>query len=317
VRDKRVTASRADSAPFRLATRSPFNLEATVRVLQRRPANLVDVWKNDRYLRVLQAGDDLVLVEVENRGTIDLPDLRWSIRLGTPSRATKIKLGQILRTVLGLDLDVEPTRRLAESERRLRPTAVALRGMRPPRFPEIFATFANVVPVQQLSLAAGVAIVSRLVVRFGERLEYEGLAFHAFPKAETIADARIEALRACGLSLGKAQSIRSLARLIQSGELSTGKLAAMSTNDALETLADLRGIGPWSAGLVLLRGLGRLDVFPSGDVGAERGLRTLLRAGARTSLKRIVDRFGDHRGYLYFCALGGSLLARGLIHAAP
>ena len=124
--------------PSRLATRSPFNLEATVLVLQRRPANLVDVWKNDRYLRVLQAGDDLVLVEVQNRGTIDLPDLRWSIRLGTPSRATKIKLGQILRTVLGLDLDVEPTRRLAESERRLRPTAVALRGMRPPRFPEIF-----------------------------------------------------------------------------------------------------------------------------------------------------------------------------------
>ena len=85
----------------------------------------------------------------------------------------------------------------------------------------------------------------------------------------------------------------------------------MSTNDALETLTDLPGIGPWSAGLVLLRGLGRLDVFPSGDVGAERGLRTLLRAGARTSLKRIVERFGDRRGYLYFCALGGSLFGEG------
>jgi DNA-3-methyladenine glycosylase II len=173
------------------------------------------------------------------------------------------------------------------------------------------------VPFQQLSLDAGVAIVGRLVERFAERLEHEGRAFHAFPKAQAIADARIEALRACGLSLGKAQSIRSLARLIESRELSAEKLAGMTTNDALETLADLPGIGPWSAGLVLLRGLGRLDVFPSGDVGAERGLRTLLRAGARTSLKRIVDRFGDRRGYLYFCALGGNLLARDLIHAAP
>ena len=159
--------------------------------------------------------------------------------------------------------------------------------------------------------------MSRLVERFGERFEHDGRSFYAFPKAPAIADARIEALRACGLSLGKAQSIRSLARLIESRELSADKLAGMSTNDALKTLADLPGIGPWSAGLVLLRGLGRLDVFPSGDVGAERGLRTLLRAGAGTSLKRIVERFGDRRGYLYFCALGGSLLARGLIHAAP
>ena len=62
---------------------------------------------------------------------------------------------------------------VAESDRRLRPTALALRGMRPPRFPEIFEAFANVVPFQQLSLDAGVAIVSRLVERFGERLEHE------------------------------------------------------------------------------------------------------------------------------------------------
>jgi 3-methyladenine DNA glycosylase/8-oxoguanine DNA glycosylase len=317
VRDKRLTYPGADAATSRLATTAPFHLQATVRVLQRRPGNLVDVWEHDRYLRVFQAGDDLVLVEVENRGTIDRPDLRWSVRQGTPSGATKVALAQTLRTVLGLDLDVEPARRVAESDRRLRPTAQALRGMRPPRFPEIFEAFANVVPFQQLSLDAGVAIVSRLVERFGERLAHDGRGFYAFPKAKAIAGARIEALRACGLSLGKAESIRSLARLIESGELSAEKLAGMSTDDALETLVDLPGIGPWSAGLVLLRGLGRLDVFPSGDVGAERGLRTLLRAGARTSLKRIVARFGDRRGYLYFCALGGNLLARGLIHAAP
>ena len=301
----------------RLATRAPFHLEATVRVLQRRPGNLVDVWQHDRYLRVLQAGDDLVLVQVENRGTVDVPDLRWSVTQGRPLRAANVTLAKTLRTVLGLDLDVEPARRLAESERRLRPTALALRGMRPPRFPEIFEAFANVVPFQQLSLDAGVAIVSRLVVRFGKRLQHEGRSLYAFPSAHAIADARIEALRACGLSLGKAQALRSIAKLIESKALTAEKLARMSTNDALETLAELPGIGPWSAGLVLLRGLGRLDVFPPGDVGAERGLRTLLRAGAGTSLKRIVERFGDRRGYLYFCALGASLLARGLIHAAP
>jgi hypothetical protein len=35
------------------------------------------------------------------------------------------------------------------------------------------------------------------------------------------------------------------------------------------------------------------------------------------SLDGVIERFGVHRGYLYFLALGGSLLAKGLIHAAP
>jgi hypothetical protein len=35
------------------------------------------------------------------------------------------------------------------------------------------------------------------------------------------------------------------------------------------------------------------------------------------SMDRLIRRFGGQRGYLYFCSLGGSLLAKDLIHAAP
>ena len=300
----------------RLVVRAPFHLEATVRVLQRRPENLVDVWSHDRYLRVLKADDAPVLVEVDNRGTIDFPDVRWSVLKGTPSPGARAVLVQTLRRVLGLDVDLAPPMRLAEAEARLLPTTLALRGMRPPRFPGLFETFLNVVPFQQLSLDAGVAIVGHLVERFGERLAHEGHAFHAFPTADTIGRARTEALRACGLSLRKAESLRSIAREVASGRVDDDTLSRMSVADAMKALTDLPGIGPWSAGLVLLRGLGRLDVFPSGDVGAERGLRTLLQKGREGRLGRIIERFGDHRGYLYFCALGGSLLSKGLIHAA-
>jgi len=79
-------------------------------------------------------------------------------------------------------------------------------------------------------------------------------------------------------------------------------------------LRELPGIGPWSAALVLLRGLGRLDVFPPGDVGAMRGLSALLRVGPGAPLDRAIERFGDLRGYLYFYGLGSSLLKKGLIH---
>jgi DNA-3-methyladenine glycosylase II len=288
-------------------------------VLQRRPTNPVDLWDDSRYLRALQVtpGEGPWLVEVTNRGTVDAPDLRYSVRSGTPSPTTRRRLVKALRRILGLDLDPAPLQRLAESERRLRPAALALRGMRPPRFLSLFDAFANVVPFQQVSLEAGLAVVGRLVERFGAHLDHGGRRFRLFPTAHSIATARLDSLRRCGLSLRKADSLRSLARAIESGTLTEERLARMSTADALASLTALSGIGPWSAGLVLLRGFGRLDVFPPGDVGAAGGLSRLLKLSPGAPLDRVIQRFGDHRGYLYFCVLGSSLLSRGFIHAAP
>jgi hypothetical protein len=52
----------------RLPVAAPFHLQATVRVLQRRPSNPVDVWVRGRYRRVLCAAGPLALVEVQDRG---------------------------------------------------------------------------------------------------------------------------------------------------------------------------------------------------------------------------------------------------------
>jgi len=300
----------------RLVTQAPFHLEATVRVLQRRPANRVDIWERNRYRRVLTTADGLVLIEVHNCGTITAPDVRFSIQAGNPSAATLAWLEGTVRKVLALDLDPGSVQAVAEVEPRLRATALALRGMRPPRFAELFEAFASVVPFQQLSLDAYIAIMGQLTDRFGESLEHEGVRYRAFPTARAIANARLEALRRCGLSLGKAQSLRYLAKAIESGELTEAAIDGMTTSNALEYLVDLPGIGPWSAGVVLLRGFGRLDVFPPGDVGVARGLGELLRLPAGRSLDPLVRRLADRRGYLYFCALGGALLRRGLISPA-
>jgi DNA-3-methyladenine glycosylase II len=119
------------------------------------------------------------------------------------------------------------------------------------------------------------------------------------------------------MSLRKAVTLRRVASAIESGELTEENLRRMASKEAILFLTELQGIGPWSASLVLLRGLGRLDVFPPGDVGVARGLGTLMRLPPGPSFDRVAQCFGDHRGYLYFCSLGGLLLARGLIHAAP
>lgn len=301
-----------DPVSIQLPTRPPFHLEATVRVLQRRPSNLVEVWEPGRYVRLLEIDRHPIVVEVENGGTVDVPDVRYCIRSGEPSAAVTANL----RKILGLDVNPAFLHFPVPIDGALRAAVLALRGLRPPRFANLFESFVNVIPFQQLSLDAGVAIVGRLIQRYGRRMKHAGRQYHGSPTARAIATARLDQLRACGLSRGKAETLRNLARMVEGRELNEDEIGRMPSHQALQVLMELPGIGPWSAALVLLRGFGRLDVFPPGDAGAARGLGTLLQLDRRTSIDRAVERFGDRRGYLYFCGLGASLLKRGLIHSA-
>lgn len=300
-----------------LRTRAPFHLEATVRVLQRRPANRVDIWEDEAYRRALATPEGVLLVETRNLGSVDQPDVRFAVLNGEPSLATRGFIAAALGRMLGLDVELAAVQPWAESVRGLRSTALALRGMRPPRFPTLFETFASVVPFQQLSLDAGVSIVGRMVERFGAQLEVGGRRWLAFPEPEVIAQADIESLRSLGLSRKKAETLQHLAARIVSRQLTEESVAALPTPEALAALTEEPGIGPWSAAVVLLRGFGRTEVFPPSDTGVARGLGALLALDPGPISAVVAERFGERRGYLYFYSLGAQLLGRGLIKPAP
>ena len=255
-------------------------------------------------------------MRVTNAGTTAEPDVRMEILGEYVTAETAAALMATVRWTLGLDVPAAPTAWLAEVEPRLAPVANALRGFRPPCFPTLFETCAAVLPFQQLSLDAGTAIAGRLVERFGPSLTLFDRSWFAFPPPEVIVDVSPEELRAVGLSRAKATSLQTLARLTLDGTLRVERLQALPTTGALETLRALPGIGPWSASLILLRGLRRMDVFPEGDVGAARNLTALLGLPnllTPAEASAFAARFGGRRGYLYFLCLGGQLLTRGLI----
>ena len=85
---------------------------------------------------------------------------------------------------------------------------------------------------------------------------------------------------------------------------------------AIERLTSLRGIGRWTAEYVLLRGLGRLHVFPGDDVGAHNKLRRLFDIDTNLdygAVKRLVGRWFPYGGVVYFHLLLDSLSASGLV----
>jgi len=310
-----------DRAPqlYHLATKGPFNLQATIRMLQRRPANRVDHWVDDRYIRAFQTAEGLRLIVVSNAGTVDVPDIHLEILGGDIRIETAQTLIDSIRWMLGLDADPTPSEWLAEVEPRLTSVLRALGGFRPPAFPSLFETSARVIPFQQLSLDAGTTISGRLIDRFGSVLSIAGKDWVAFPAPEAIASASIDSMRETGLSRAKSTAIQSLAYRAIAGELSAEFHQHRPSSDSLKELQKLPGIGPWTAGVILLRGLRRVDVFPTGDVGAARNLPLLLGdedAWSPAQACAFAERFGDQRGYLYFLGLGSQLLTRGLIAGA-
>jgi DNA-3-methyladenine glycosylase II len=295
-----------------LPVAGPFNLEATVRLLQRRPKNPIDRWENDGWLRAFDTAEGMRLIGVTNAGSIDHPDLRLDLRGGEVDARTLDDLAATVRWMLGLDAPPAPVAWLAEMEPRFTSIAAALRGFRPPCFPNLWATCLSVVPFQQLSLDAGIAILGRLVERFGPRLTIDDSDWFDFPSPETILAAAPDELSGLGLSRAKATALQSLARLAIDGQLDRARFQKLPTDEAMAALIALPGIGPWSASVIMLRGLRRMEVFPPGDTGTARNLTAIL--GRETLLppaetSAFAARFGDRRGYLYFIFLGNRLLA--------
>jgi 3-methyladenine DNA glycosylase/8-oxoguanine DNA glycosylase len=168
----------------------------------------------------------------------------------------------------------------------------------------------NGVACQQLSLTVGIHLLNRLTAAHGRAAANGPPDARAFPDPVALASLQPEELKRHGFSTTKAHTIIEIARAITAGDLDLEALHALDDDAAVERLIGLHGIGRWTAEYVLLRGLGRLHVFPGDDVGAQSKLKRLL--GIDTPLGyddvgTLVARWQPFAGVVYFHLLLDSL----------
>lgn len=90
--------------------------------------------------------------------------------------------------------------------------------------------------------------------------------------AQTVMQTSEDELRALGLSRNKAQYVRGVAQKVLNGEFSLSKTESMTDEDARAYLTSLKGVGEWTADMVLLFGLQRKNVLSKKDAGIARGI---------------------------------------------
>lgn len=292
---------------------APFDLSLTVAVTRRRPTNLVDTFAAGEYRRLVMLGNRPRLIAVRQ---VDESILEVAPLDGALDSAEQSELAALLDRTLGLTRDMTPIVSAFGEFEPLARLVSRLRGMKPPRYPNLWTTIVGIVPYQQVSLEAGQAISNRMIADIGTRIEYDGVTYFNYPSAEQFLRASDDQTRAWGLSIAKVRTLRGAAEAIASGALTEDELIPLDDEAAITRLTQLHGIGQWSAQVILLRGLGRLSAFPLGDSGAQRAFKALFgwEAGeidARRS--ELLAALREWRGYLYFVLLGASLLDRGQI----
>jgi DNA-3-methyladenine glycosylase II len=297
-----------------LRPRAPFRLDLTVWTLRRRALNEVDAWDGSTYHRVLVVDGKPIEVAVTQTGGTETPALHLTLTGAGKRRNARLEARAILAKMLSLELDVDPFYTLAASDPVLASLAGRFRGVRPPRFASVFECLVNAVALQQLSLAAGLTLLNRLSRTYGACSPATGNCLCAFPEPAELAHAQPGSIRALGFSLRKATTIVAIADAANQGGLDLESLATRDDEQVVETLSQIPGIGRWSAEYTLLRGLGRLHVFPGDDVGARKSLARWLGLTEPldyTGVQHAVAGWRPFAGLVYFHLLLERLAARG------
>jgi DNA-3-methyladenine glycosylase II len=294
----------------------PFRLDLAVWTLRRRPENIVDRWDGEYYRRALVLGSGPVEVAVNQAGSPESPRLHIAVVGERTGPGTRAAVTTALEKLLGLRVDLTKFARFAAHDDRLGPLARRFHGMKPPRFPTVFECVVNAIACQQVTLTLGIRLLGRLAEAYGLAMGSGDAPLHAFPQPEDLAGLKTEELRTLGFSRQKARALIELSSAIANGRLNLEAVSSETDEAALEYLCRLRGVGRWTAEYVLLRGLGRLHVFPGDDVGARNNLLHWLGLVAPLEyegVRRALTPWSPYGGLIYFHLLLASLAEAGYV----
>ena len=165
---------------------------------------------------------------------------------------------------------------------------------------DLFSSVVHHIIGQQISTKAQQTIWQRMNDTFGE------------VTAETIGNASIDELQSLGMTFRKAEYIKDFSLKIINGEFDLDAVGNMSDEDAIIALAALKGIGVWTAEMILLFCLQRPNIFSYDDLAIQRGMRMVYhhRKIDRKLFEKYRRRLSPYcsAASLYFWAVAGGAI---------
>lgn len=173
---------------------------------------------------------------------------------------------------------------------------------------DLFSSVVHHIIGQQISTKVQQTIWLRMSEKYG----------HVTPEVIDSADAA--ELQSLGMTFRKAEYIKDFSHKVVSGEFSLDAVWHMSDEEAVEVLSSLKGVGVWTAEMILLFCMQRSDILSFGDLAIQRGMRMVYHH--RKIDKKLFEKYRRRlspygsTASLYFWAVSGGAV-EGMKDYAP
>jgi AraC family transcriptional regulator of adaptative response / DNA-3-methyladenine glycosylase II len=268
------TDQRPVGVSVRLPLRQPFDASGVMAFIGERAIPGVESWDGTTYRRVLDLPDGGGIVTL--RAHPDHVAARFDLDTWSDLAAAV----QRIRRLLDLDSDPVAVDAALGSDPVLAGLVHRTPGRRAPASVDPFETAVRAVIGQQVSVAGARTVAGRIVETVGRPVTFEEDAAltQKFPRPEELAMAPDEAF---AMPTARRETIRQLSQAVIDGrvELHVGA----DPERTREQLLAVRGIGPWTADYVVMRGLGHPDRFLDTDLGVRHALARLGVGADRSS----------------------------------
>jgi 3-methyladenine DNA glycosylase/8-oxoguanine DNA glycosylase len=151
----------------------------------------------------------------------------------------------------------------------------------------IFQTLLRSIVYQQLSGKAAATILARVTALFPD----------GKPTPEALLKIRASRLRKAGLSRAKVIYVRDLAKRCLDGTIDQKKFPKMTSQEIVDHLTAVKGIGEWSAHMLLIFTLHRIDILPTGDLAIRKGFQSVYGLEKMPSVKEMEALAKDWRAH--------------------
>jgi AraC family transcriptional regulator of adaptative response / DNA-3-methyladenine glycosylase II len=261
----------ADSATstLQLSYRPPYDWQGVLAFLAARALEGIEWVTADSYARTVSLGDVKGWIRVTQSRRTHALLLEFTHTL-TPALPTLLSRVRAL-----FDLNARPdmiSTHLAK-DAHLAGAVRRNRGMRVPGAFSGFETGLRAILGQQVTVKAATTIACRFVAAFGEPIVTPFAALNRLtPSAARVAMASVDEIARLGIVSARARSILALAAVQDSGDLSLDGAAHHRPDESIKRLAELPGIGPWTAQYIAMRAFGWPDAFPKEDIAVRSRL---------------------------------------------
>ncbi len=290
---------------FEMPVESPFNFSLAMEYIKSSPSAITEiVTPSEQYMQLSNYQGKLILVCVKEIG--ERSASRLGIELHTKGKITQTMIDFAINRVkrsFSLGDRYGEFEKIAARDSIFRPVLERFYGLRPILIPDPFESLVWAILGQQVSTSVARKFKTTLLHLLNCEHSIAGGHFWASPTPEQVATLSEEKLCAARLGHCKSSYVMEAARAVQSNRINWKHIESLSDDEACSALMQIRGIGRWTAEYVLMRGLGRRDIIPAGDLGLQKIILKsygVTKEKPEIAVRRISDQWTGWRSWAAF-----------------